>query len=80
MTDTVWCRMLCLSLGWRKVLLIVVLTLGAASSAACQNGEAAVIRANKEIGVSFRPSYIAITNIPMGSCRTVSMDGFQASA
>lgn len=40
-------------------LFIVVLTMCASSSAVCQTGLPAVIQADREIGVSFSPSYVA---------------------
>jgi hypothetical protein len=59
MKNPAWCRVFCVSLLWRRSLIIFVLVVGAALSAACQNRESAVVQANEEIGVSFRPSYIA---------------------
>jgi hypothetical protein len=40
---------------------------GAALPAACQNRESAVVQANEEIGVSFRPSYIAYDEYSHGA-------------
>jgi hypothetical protein len=58
----------CLSSRWPRYISISLLFLvGMVSPVACQTKDYAVIQANKEIGVSFRPSYIAYDEYSNGT-------------
>jgi hypothetical protein len=61
MTNSVWRRVLNAKSLWRRYLFIFVLAAPAVSFSWCQNSKPTVLQANREIGVSFSPSYIAYT-------------------
>lgn len=58
MTTIPWCVSCRLGVLSRRVA-IFILMVGAAFRATCQNREFAVVQANNELGISYRPTYIA---------------------